>query len=248
LRAIRLEQRLDFRIEERTAELITNALPLLDRVSGARIRHELELAFREMKPASVMARLAELNVLHFLHPELTWTAVNEAAYRRLPLLLETPLWNNAQEDETPAFLYFALWVAPLPEPGRTELMERLRVRKSTRTDVQACGQALTVLTQLPLNAPPSQVEKSLRPYRARVLLVVRTLLTEERLMALLERYMRDWRGVKTAVTGTDLRALGLKPGPHFATILDELLAARLDGRVTDEAGERALLASMIQHP
>jgi len=92
------------------------------------------------------------------------------------------------------------------------------------------------------------VEKGLRPYRPRVLLVVRTLLTDERLITLLERYMREWRGVKTAVTGRDLRALGLKPGPHFATILDELLAARLDGRVADEVGERALLASLIQHP
>lgn len=248
LRAIRLEQRLNFRIEERTAELIVNALPLLDRVSGARIRHELELAFRELDPVPVMSRLAELDVLSHLQPQLTWTAENETAFRRLPLLLQIPLWDAAQEDETRTFLYFALWTTPLPESVQLELMERLRVRKMTRTDVQACGEAMTVLTQLPSNARPSQVEKGLRPYRSRVLLVVRALLMDEQLIALLERYMREWRGVKTAVTGTHLRAWGLKPGPHFATILDELLAARLDGSVADEAGERELLASLIQHP
>jgi len=41
LRAARFEQRLGFTIETRTAELIDNALPMLSRVSGERIRHEL---------------------------------------------------------------------------------------------------------------------------------------------------------------------------------------------------------------
>jgi tRNA nucleotidyltransferase (CCA-adding enzyme) len=53
-------------------------------------------------------------------------------------------------------------------------------------------------------------------------------------------------GVKTAVTGNTLRKMGLKPGPQFALILDRLLAARLDGEVVDEAGEKELLASMLR--
>ncbi|MCL4267109.1 MAG: CBS domain-containing protein [Anaerolineae bacterium] len=245
LRAVRLEQRLGFHIEERTAELIVNALPLLDRVSGSRIRHEFELSFREENPAPVMSRLAELTVLGHLHPDLTWTDEAAAAFARLRPLLQDPFWRTTQEDETPAFLYFALWVTPLAEPLQAELMERLRVRKMTRLDVQAGSQAWAALAQLPPDARPSQVEKALRPYRPRVLLVVRALLTDERLIALLERYVHEWRGVKTAVTGNDLRALGLKPGPRFGAILDELLAARLDGRIADEAGERALLAELI---
>src|SRR5690606_37682656 len=40
LRAVRLEQRLGFQIEPRTRELIADALPMLDRVTGDRIRHE----------------------------------------------------------------------------------------------------------------------------------------------------------------------------------------------------------------
>lgn len=247
LRAVRLEQRLGFHIEARTAELITNALPLLERVSGSRIRHEFELAFRESDPAPVMHRLAELDVLPHLHPAATWTAAHAAAFARLRPLLTDPLWRDFQEDETPAFLYFALWVTPLPEPAQSELMERLRVRKLTRLDVAACTQAWGALTELPLDARPSQVEKVLRPYHHRVLLVVRALLDEARLVRLLERYVQEWRGVKTAVTGNDLRALGLKPGPRFGAILDELLAARLDGRVADEAGERALLTELL-HP
>jgi tRNA nucleotidyltransferase (CCA-adding enzyme) len=245
LRAVRLEQRLGFQIETRTAELITTALPLLDRVSGARIRHEFELAFREPEPAPIMARLAELDVLRHLHPGLVWGDETAAAFGRLRPFLQDPSWQAAQEDDTPAFLYFALWLVPLPEAVQLEAMERLRVRKATRADVAACCRLLTALQKLPLDATPSQAEKGLRPFRPRVLLVVRALLQDEQLIEWVERYYREWRWVKTAVTGDDLRALGLKPGPQYGTILDRLLAARLDGEVTDTAGERALLAKLI---
>lgn len=245
LRAARLEQRLGFHIEARTTELITGALPLLDRVSGARIRHELELALLEAEPAPLLARLTELDVLPHLHPALVWTEAAAMAFARLRPLLAAPAWQAAREDETPAFLYFALWIAPLPETARAEVMDRLRVRKNTRADVEACGRLLATLRTLPEDARPSQVEKALRPYRPRVLLVARVLLADERPAALVEQYMRVWRGVKTAVGGDDLRTLGLKPGPRYATILDRLLAARLDGEVSDEAGERQLLAKLI---
>gem|GEM_PF-2524828 len=50
LRAVRFEQRLGFRIEARTEELLRGALDLLDRVSGDRLRHEL------LHPARACAR------------------------------------------------------------------------------------------------------------------------------------------------------------------------------------------------
>jgi tRNA nucleotidyltransferase (CCA-adding enzyme) len=63
---------------------------------------------------------------------------------------------------------------------------------------------------------------------------------------LLDRYQREWRHVQTALDGNDLRALGLKPGPQYAYLLDQLLAARLDGRAAGEAEERALLAALLE--
>ena len=70
LRAARFEQRFGFQIEPRTAELIGNALDLLDRVSAERVRHELELLLAETEPERAFCRLAELNVLTVLNPDL----------------------------------------------------------------------------------------------------------------------------------------------------------------------------------
>jgi tRNA nucleotidyltransferase (CCA-adding enzyme) len=246
LRAVRLEQRLHFTIEPRTTELIGSALPLLDRLSGSRIRHELELAFQEADPALVLARLAELGVLHQIDAQLCWREEMAAAFARLRPLLAHSAWRAALGDDSPAFVYFALWIVPLGEVVAEAVMERLRVRKMTRHDVQACGAALAALAALPPDAPVSAVEKVLRPYALRVLLVLRALVLDERLIYWLEQYYEQWRHVKTAVTGHTLRRMGLKPGPEFAVLLDALLAARLDGRITDEAGELALLQEMIK--
>ena len=62
LRAVRYEQRFGFTIEARTLELLLDAVELLDRVTPARIRHELERILQEERPEDALARLAELGV------------------------------------------------------------------------------------------------------------------------------------------------------------------------------------------
>ena len=245
LRAVRLEQRLHFAIETNTADLMASALPMLDRVTGSRIRHELELAFRESKPAPVLARLAELNIMSHIHPALFWSADIAQAFARAPNVLNDHEWQETLKGDSPAFVYFALWVATLSPHLQADVMERLAVRKATRDDVGQCHYAWQTVCDLALDAQPSVVALALRPFRPRVLLVVRILLTDEGKINLLEQYYREWRRLKTAVTGHDLQQMGLKPGPYYTTILDQILAARLDGHIHSEAEERTLLASLI---
>jgi tRNA nucleotidyltransferase (CCA-adding enzyme) len=47
LRAVRFEQRFGFKIEERTLELLKEAITLIARVSGDRVRHELDHIIEE---------------------------------------------------------------------------------------------------------------------------------------------------------------------------------------------------------
>jgi tRNA nucleotidyltransferase (CCA-adding enzyme) len=246
LRAVRLEQRLNFTIEANTADLIASALPMLDRVTGSRIRHELELAFREAEPAPILARLAELNIMSHIHPGLRWSAETAEAFNHVPTILADADWHKALKGESPAFVYFALWLAPLSPHLQAEVMDRLAVRRATREDMAQCQRALQIVHDLPDDVRVSEVEKLLRPFRPRALLVTRILIGNNEKAHLLEHYYKEWRWVKTVVTGDDLRASGLKPGPYYAIILDQILAARLDGEITNEAEERALLTDLAQ--
>jgi tRNA nucleotidyltransferase (CCA-adding enzyme) len=59
--------------------------------------------------------------------------------------------------------------------------------------------------------------------------------------AALNDYLARWRFVRAETIGDDLIARGLTPGPQFKRLLWELRAARLDGVITDVAGERELI-------
>ncbi len=58
-------------------------------------------------------------------------------------------------------------------------------------------------------------------------------------------FLTTYQHVKPILTGVDLKAMGLKPGPQFKKILDRLLDARLNGEVKTETDERALARRLV---
>jgi len=54
-------------------------------------------------------------------------------------------------------------------------------------------------------------------------------------------FLTAYQHVKPVLTGADLKAMRLKPGPQYKRILDLLLHARLNGEVHTEQEERALV-------
>ncbi|MGB3714216.1 MAG: CBS domain-containing protein [Candidatus Promineifilaceae bacterium] len=246
LRAVRLEQRLHFQIETRTGELIAEALPMLNRVTGDRIRNELEMCLLEAEPVPIFKRLAEFGVLAQIHPALTWRKQTEEAFYRAGQVLDEPLWAQVSDMNVKAFIYFALLLLPLSKTVQQEVMKALRVRRSTGDDIISAGILLDELGSLTTAARPSQVYNVLRPYRTRVLMVVHIILGFESPSAgSIEQYQRKWRAIHTTLKGRDLIEMGMSPGPEIGSLLDKLMSARLDGEISDEAGERALVAQVM---
>ncbi len=245
LRAIRLEQRLGFTIEENTAELMTAALPLLDRVSGERIRNEIELSLNEADPVKVMERLDDAGVMAQLHPDLCWMPESELVYRNIPTYAHDSVWGDVYRAGAPEFFYFAAWLAPFAPPIPELVSQRLRVRKTTLTDLLGLEKLRDDMAALPDDAPPSRVAATLEPHASRTLLMLRMLDVDGRTNTRLNRYMTEWRHVRPTITGDDLLAAGLAPGPVYTRILDRLLVARLDGEVADAAAERALFERLL---
>ncbi len=85
LRAVRYEQRFNFHIGPRTLQLLNDAVELLEKVSAARIRHELDRILQEATPEKTLGRLDELGVLAQLHPQMgltDWVADGFRALRQ----------------------------------------------------------------------------------------------------------------------------------------------------------------------
>ncbi len=230
LRAARFEARLGFRIEERSEALIAEAIPLLDRISGERIRHELDLIFQEAKPEDALERLDTLGVLKALSSGLTSDPWLAERLRRMRGTFTRALWDINTPDEW-RLLHWAIFTHRLD--GRAFGRLRRQLRLPTRLAELHAGQASVkkALVAVAKSDQPGYVAECLDPFDLMTLALAWLVTDDPILQGRLTAYARTWRHVKPHLTGDDLRQMGLKPGPVFREILQGLRLSRLDGSI-----------------
>jgi tRNA nucleotidyltransferase (CCA-adding enzyme) len=247
LRAVRLEQRLGFRIEERTEELIGNALDLLDRVTGDRIRHELYLILEEAMPEAALCRLDELGVLAQIHPGLKCDDWLRERFQRLRESLEAGSWElstNGQQPET-SVLYLALMTYRFSAQDLRNLVKRLKISSDDAALLHQVSSLLFSTGELVKAHRPSAIYGLLKHYSLPAIFVLWVASDSEPVRERLELYHRELRFVEPEIDGEVLKAMGLKPSPLFGHILSALRDARLDGEVTSLEEEKAFVEKLL---
>jgi tRNA nucleotidyltransferase (CCA-adding enzyme) len=246
LRAVRYEQRFNFRIEPRTLELLLDAVELLDKVTSARVRHELERILQEDRPEKALARLYELGILARLHPDLvvdTWVRQRFADLRtwRAGGRGPAPLYEEPLER-----LYWGLLVFRLPPTAHARLTTRLGLRGETQRLTKGLSLLHARLDALDRpDAPPSAIVTLLEDIDPAALALAYIACGDRpAVVTHLANYHREWRHVHAELTGHDLAAIGLPRGPLYGRILDALRAARLDGTITTRAEEETLAQTL----
>jgi tRNA nucleotidyltransferase (CCA-adding enzyme) len=247
LRAARLERRLGFAIEPRTLELIGKALPLLDRVSGDRLRHELEATLREERPEVVLDRLDRLGVLRQIHPALRADKWLSAAMRALRAARRRPAWPALADFDVgwwdlPGFILMTFRIS---DEERSGVNKRLRVRRRTAGALEKARNLRALLPALEKRQRPSTLACWLGPFSDAVLAAGWAAAPGAVARDQIADYAARLRYVQPLTNGDDLKALGLKPGPRLGRILTRLREAWLDGEVEDAEGEGVLVEKLI---
>ncbi len=241
LRAVRYEQRFDFAIDARTLELLSDALDLLEKVTPARIRHELERILQETQPEKALRRLDELGVLARLQPEMKADAWLAEQYQRLRDALDSPAPDPELVSEPIERLYFGLLTYPMPADADGEIVERLGLRGETQRLVEGLEQLRVHLPDLRVpGLQPSEAVRILDRTNATARALVRLIEPDPQIAYVLNEYDAKWKDVRAELDGNDLAALGVPKGPIYGEILSELRAGRLDGEIhtRDEEVER----------
>jgi tRNA nucleotidyltransferase (CCA-adding enzyme) len=253
LRAVRLEQRLGFRLEEMTEELISDALEWLDRVGGERVHQELEAVFHEDEPPKPLRRLSELGVLGQISPLLVWNDWLEDKVRSYPAALTR--WRRQDSGEGDAgdrgepslvMTYLALIAIDASEEDILGLAQRLKLSKDDSQfllDVKHLGSGLPSLAESELSR--SAIYHLLQPYSREVIFVCWLALEEGLARDRLELFQRELRSVAALLDGNQLREMGLAPGPRYAEVLGALRDARLDCRVKTLEDERRMARRLV---
>ncbi|MDP3730137.1 MAG: hypothetical protein Q8R14_01245 [Candidatus Omnitrophota bacterium] len=235
LRGIRLERRLGFIIEPHTANLMRRSIEkeIYKRVEKPRLRDEIILALKEKGPFRIIERMNEFRALKIVHPYLKlhkevdgiFTAIDEACG-----------WYN---DNSPRkrsiekwLIYLMALFGDVSYDGALYFCNKFELKRGERLRMLSYKKQGTKVLKT-LNAKrkilPSKIYRLLEPlsHEATLLLmaVSRSDIGKGRIMEFFHKY----NGMRASVRGDDIKALGVKAGPHFAKIMEKILYKKLDG-------------------
>jgi tRNA nucleotidyltransferase (CCA-adding enzyme) len=249
LRAVRFEQRFGFRIEPRTLYLAIEARNLMERLSGDRIRHEINHILIDPKAGKILERLFELQLLQTIHPTLIWDGWLQEKFRTLPSQPPDLAWGLGDFNKDSIFkrdLSYCLLLIRLTEKEVTTICDRLKLPSKFKEQILS---ASTIWKEIPLlvGNTPSRITSVLDEVSPLARYAAYYASEDDKIRVIFENYTSKWQGIHPRITGRFLRSQGIPPGPVYKEILDQLRNAMLDGIISTEEEEKNYFSQIIQN-
>lgn len=242
-RAIRFEQRFNFRIGKHTANLIKTAvkMDLFYKLSGPRLYGELVLIFSEAEPLKALKRMAEFDLLRFIHPRLNLTKGITALFEDIQ---ETLSWFKLLFLERKIekwLVYFMGMMDELKDNEVVEVCNRLSIPERLKEKlIKGRQDTKAILYEFfkDKKMRPSRIYRLLKPISLEILLFMMAKARDEISKRYISLYLTELQKVNISLSGKDLKALGIEPGPLYREILDRLLNGRLNGEIRSKEEEK----------
>jgi len=252
-RAVRFQQRLGFGIEPRTEELMRTAvdLKLFEEVSPERLRHELELIFNEPDPPGAIESMARYDELRFIHPRLSYSYELKSQFYRIRNNYDWFRERFRKEAISLFRLYFGALLFSLPRDAISEAGEKFNLSLkflAQLKSVKSRSEEVVRILSSPEKVAPSHVYSLLRGIDIEIILIIMARSDSDLAVSRIRRYLTEYRIIAAEVNGGDLKNMGIPPGPAYKKILDELLSARLDGRISSRDEELSLVRRLVDTP
>ncbi len=255
-RGVRFAVRFGFKIEPQTEEHIRYAInsgvydrttrenskaPALQTRLKTELKHILEAPY--WKPA--LQLLGDLGALQCIHPTLK---LNEDLLRQLRLLERCLRKFDAEQSLITHWqMRLEAIIAYLAPEYRGKVAKNLQLQEDSIKRLEKLAQVQTeVRESLPTCHRPSQIVKLLRQYDLPMLILI-ALHSSRVTRRQIWHYLTVWNNVQPILNGNDLRKLRYKPGPQYRQMLDDLLAATLDGEIKDRAEAEEFLRKHYPH-
>ncbi|MEH2434376.1 MAG: CBS domain-containing protein [Nostoc sp.] len=251
-RGVRFAVRFGFQIEPQTEEFIRYAInsgvydrtaqensrtPALQTRLKTELKHILEAPYWK----SALQLLDNLGALQCIHPTLKLDA---ELLRQLRLLERCLRRFDAEQTLIHWEMRLEALIAYLAPQYRAKVAKNLQLQEDSIKRLQNLASAQTeVMESLPKCQSPSQVVQLLRKYDLPMLILI-ALQSPRSLRHQIWEYLTVWANVQPLLNGNDLKKLGYTPGPQYRQILDDMLAATLDGVIKDRTEAEEFL---VQH-
>jgi len=251
LRAARFEQRFDFKIDKATLSWIKSATrrKMLQQVQKHRLRDELIPIFKEGLPLKSLRRLWDLAGFSYLAPGLRFQKEWHGSFEEVAKNARWFEENFSHKHHLePYIMYMSLFFYSLARKELCQAMRNLAFHKSESSRIlsfrENFGRVEKELSKK--NVRGSMVYRTFKPLSYEEVLLSAALSSSRFVLKRAQDFLFIYNGQSIHTKGEDLKCLGVKPGPHFKMILDELLYAKIDAEVRDKEEELALAQKLIQ--
>ena len=246
-RAVRFEQRYGFNMEESSMNFLDNALDLamFDKLATYKMKDELILILSEDLPLKAIERMKELDVLRYIHPDIKITKAKKDIFREIinsfsveVLFLEEPVerW----------FVNFLALVDDLNADQITHICEKFKLSAKVIEQFVLVKKGEKELLRLleKVKMKNSEIYNLLSNISCEGLLFYMSKSKSLRARQRIHLYLSSLYKIKVEVTGDDLKSAGIKPGPVYTKILNELLTRKLDGEIKTKTEELELVKKL----
>jgi tRNA nucleotidyltransferase (CCA-adding enzyme) len=249
-RAIRFEQRFGFSIGKLTANLIKNAVRMdfFKRLSGKRVFAELKLILAEENPGPAVARLQDYDLLKVVHPSIE---MSPAMINLFASIKKVAAWYDLlflEESYMKWAVYFMGMIRTCDRETTRDICRRFELPPRVQalfTKGRFAAERRLFALERKLPSENSALYHNLVAFRIELILFMMAAAKQEAVRKAISHYCVHLRFIRPLLKGRDLKALGLPPGPRYRQILNDLLNARLNGRVETRKDELALARQLI---
>ena len=250
LRAIRFEQRYDFKIETDTLRFAQDAIArrLLRKLSYKRILQELILILSERNPLPALIRMGEIGVWQYILPEVDFEKINYTRLRRVPIITGWAREHFYHREFRTWLLSLVIILEDLPDAQIEEISCRYKFDKYTVKVLEEVGSARQLAARIDQNGNIffADIDAVTATYSTETLLYLLLCMTTEKGWQQVADYLEARETVKVEINGHDLKAMGLKQGPIYSRILNELYKLRLNGIIASKEQELAIIEKWLK--
>jgi len=242
LRGIRIEQRLGLKFEDNTMRLIRSSIKggLPAKLSGPRIRMELEIDFKERLPLRIIERGLKLGIWEALFPGIRIGKPVLARFRFMQKLFPYAKKFGVNFKGMEWLAYMAAFLSDSSVNVRSLTMDRINLTPRERETITACLAAPPAVEQFigSQKAPKnSDVYLFLKKYDSVALFYCMAALKRRHTRRWIARHVLSFVPIKRELTGDDVLKLGLKPGPWLGEALENIRLERMNGTIKTREDE-----------
>jgi tRNA nucleotidyltransferase (CCA-adding enzyme) len=238
LRAIRLEAKLGFKMDEWTENLARDAVKAQSfaPLSGDRLREELILLLEE-NPIPCLLRMEEIGLTQAIYPK---AKLDKQTLKKL----EKESLEGLNIEKW--LLYLFTLFGHLNEDELRRVAHRLRFTSSQREKLLSIANADSALQRLSLpNLKRSEIYEILKDFPLETVIWIKVK-GDRRVKRRVCLFLEKLRNINIEVNGQELKRLGIPEGPILGKVLRELFNAKLDGKIKTKEEEIEMALNLLK--